>query len=139
MRVLFDTNILLDVILARVPFVTDAAMIWQANDARQIAGHITATSITDVYYIVRKQAGIEKARDAVRICLKAFDICEVNRHTLEVAEALAEHDFEDDLQQACALLYALDAIVTRDEEGFKASRVPAVTPSEMLAQLGISS
>ncbi len=79
--------------------------------------------------------GIEKARDAVRICIEAFDICEVNRRTLGVAEALAEHDFEDDLQQACAIIYGLDAIVTRDKEGFTGSLIVTLTPTEVLAQL----
>lgn len=66
MRVLLDTNILLDVILARPPFLADSEQVWQANDERQIAGHITATSLTNIYYIVRKQVGLEKARNAFR-------------------------------------------------------------------------
>ena len=135
MRVLLDTNILLDVILARPSFVAASMKVWQANDNRQIAGHIAATTVTNIYYIVRKQVGIEKARNAVRIAIQAFDICEINRQALEVAEALAVYDFEDDLQQACALIYGLDAIVTRDKAGFKQSNIPALTPTELLAQL----
>ena len=139
MRVLLDTNILLDVILARPPFLADSQRVWQANDDRHIAGYITATSVTNIYYIVRKQVGLEKARDSLSLCLQAFDICEVDRTTLEVAAALRGSDFEDDLQQVCALTYNLGAIVTRDKGGFKGSNVPAVNPSELLAQLDVTS
>ncbi len=139
MRVLLDTNIMLDVILARPPFLADSERVWQANDERQIAGYITATSVTNSYYIVRKQVGLERARAAIDLCLQAFDICEVDRPTLEATAALAGNDFEDDLQQVCALYYKLNAIVTRDKAGFKGSNIPALTPSELLAQLDVPS
>jgi len=62
MRVLLDTNIVLDVLLKREPWAADARAIWQANDQGRITGHILASVLTDIFYIARKQAGIEAAQ-----------------------------------------------------------------------------
>lgn len=85
--------------------------------------YLTASTFTDIFYIARKVAGIVDARQAVRTCLEAFEICDVTRHTLQHAETLSGNDFEDNLQIACATLQNLDAIVTRDKAGFQNSSV----------------
>ncbi|HEX8683977.1 MAG TPA: PIN domain-containing protein [Ardenticatenaceae bacterium] len=135
MRVLFDTNVVLDVLLKREPWLQESLALWQANDERRITGYVTATTVTDVFYIARRLAGLEIARTATRVCLEAFDICAVERQTLEAAMAFAGADFEDNLQIACAILMGLDAIVTRDQEGLRNSLVPVLSPSDLLAQL----
>ena len=71
----------------------------------------------------------------MRLCLKTFTICTVDRATLEAAADLSGTDFEDNLQIACATLARLDAIVTRDQQGFRDSIIPAFTPTELLATL----
>ena len=135
MRVLFDTNVLLDVLLNRDPWVTESSAVWQANDEGQIVGHITACAITDIFYIARRSTTLETARAAVRICLEAFEVCAVNRQALEQAETLPGSDFEDNLQIACASLAGLDAILTRDKKGFTAAAMPVLTPGELLTRL----
>jgi predicted nucleic acid-binding protein len=108
MRVLPDTNIVLDVLLEREPWVTEAKQIWQANDEGQIIGYVLASAITDIFYVARRLVGLEKAREAIHTCLEAFEICTVDRRALEIAEALPGNDFEDNLQMACADLASLD-------------------------------
>lgn len=135
MRVLFDTNIVLDVLLKLEPWVTESMAVWQANDGGQIAGYVLASAITDIFYVARRLAGLEIARTAVRTCLEAFEICVVDRRTLEQAEGLPGNDFEDNVQIACASIADLDAIVTRDKKGFKAATIPVLAPSELLRQL----
>lgn len=135
MRVLLDTNVLLDVLLKRDPWVTESSAVWQAHDEGQIVGHVMACAIADIFYIARRLTALETARMAVRICLEAFEICAVDRQALEQAWALPESDFEDNLQIACASLAGLDAIVTRDKKGFKAAEVPVLTPAELLTRL----
>jgi predicted nucleic acid-binding protein len=134
-RVLFDTNVVLDVLLKRSPWDVDAAACWEACDDGQIMGFLTASTLTDIFYLARKQKGLDAAREAVRLCLKTFAICTVNRATLEAAVDLSGTDFEDNLQIACATLAHLDAIVTRDQQGFRDSIIPAMTPAELLATL----
>ena len=135
MRVLFDTNVLLDVLLNRDPWVTESSAAWQANDEGQIVGHITACAITDIFYVARRLTILETARAAVRICLEAFKVCAVDLQALEQAETLPGSDFEDNLQIACASLAGLDAILTRDKKGFKAAAMPVLTPGELLMRL----
>jgi len=91
MRVLFDTNIILDVLLDRKPWVEEASALWQARDEGRIIGYVVASVLTDIFYIARHLTDRETARTAVRICL---EICPVDREALEWAESLAGDDFE---------------------------------------------
>ena len=130
--VLFDTNVVLDVLLNRAPWGTEAAACRQAIDEGRIVGCLTATTITDIFYVARKHKGLAGAFEAVRVCLDAFAICLVDRRVLEQALDLLGADFEDNLQIACAAQANLDAVVTRDKGGFRDSTLPAFTPSELL-------
>ena len=138
MRVLFDTNIVLDVFLEREPWVTEAKILWQAHDEGRITAYIVATTITDIFYIARRAAGLETAHTAVRTCLETFEICLVDRRALEQAAGLPGNDFEDNLQIACANLAEIDVIVTRDPGGFEAATIPVLTPAELVARLSLS-
>ena len=118
MRVLFDTNILLDVLLNRDPWVNQASAIWRASDEGEITGYIVACAVADIFYIARRLVTLETARAAVRICLDAFEVCPIDQQVLEQAETLSGSDFEDNVQIACADIAGLDAIVTRDKKAF---------------------
>ncbi|MGH9754957.1 MAG: type II toxin-antitoxin system VapC family toxin [Blastocatellia bacterium] len=133
--VLFDTNVVLDALLNRAPWVADAAACWRASDDGKILGCLTASTLTDIFYIARKQKGVDVARDAVRLCLDTFAICAVDRIALEHAAALPGNDFEDNLQIACATLAELDGIVTRDKDGFRDSPIPAFSPTDLITLL----
>lgn len=135
MRVLLDTNVLLDVLLNRDPWVVESSAVWQASDEGKIAGYIMACAVADIFYIARRLVAPETARMAVRICLDAFEVCPVDRQTLERAETLSGSDFEDNLQIACADIAGLEVIVTRDKSGFQSASIPILTPAELLTQL----
>ena len=136
MRILLDTNVVLDVLLKRQPWVVEASAIWQANDAGRVTCYLIASTLTDIYYIARRLAGQETARVAVRTCLDAFEFCSVDRQALELAYVLPGQDFEDNLQMVCADIANLDMIVTRNPDDFKASRVPVFTPAQALEKMG---
>ncbi|MFB8792458.1 MAG: PIN domain-containing protein [Potamolinea sp.] len=88
MRVLIDTNILLDFLLQREPFRQDAEELFQAIDSGQIIGYVTATTLTDIFYIARRHTrSIEQARQAVLETLIVMVVCPVNRAILESALA----------------------------------------------------
>jgi predicted nucleic acid-binding protein len=131
MRVLIDTNIVLDFLQEREPFVVDAAKLFERIDAGEIEGFITATTITNIYYIIRKAAGSTIAIDAIAQILTDLHICAVDRAVLEQAIALNFRDFEDAVQYACAMVYAVDAIVTLDASGFADSAIPVMSPGEL--------
>ncbi len=135
MRVLFGTNVILDVLLDRKPWVQESGMLWRANDEGRIIGYIVASSFTDIFYIARRLTDRQTALSAIKICLNAFEICPVSRETLERAASLSGWDFEDNLVMACAELLGLDVIVTRNQVDFANATVSVLTPSELLAQL----
>lgn len=136
MRILLDTNIVLDVLLKREPWVAEASAIWKANDDGRLVGYLMASALTDIFYVARRLAGLEVARAAVQTCLEAFEFCPVDRRALELAHLLPGTDFEDNLQMSCAEIAQLDAIVTRDPDDFKTSTVAVMTPAQSLARLG---
>ena len=99
MRVLIDTNIVLDFLQEWEPFVQDAARLFERIDAGEVQGFIAATTITNIYYVVRKAAGVKVAQDATIQVLTDLHICPVDRTILEQAIALNFRDFED----ACSM------------------------------------
>ncbi|MBD1834144.1 PIN domain-containing protein [Cyanobacteria bacterium FACHB-472] len=136
MRVLVDTNILLDGFLEREPFADDARTLFEITRSRRIAGYVTATTITDIFYIVRRQArSMERARQAVIDTLALMEVCSVDGDILESAIASPLTDFEDAVQLACAIANNLDAIITRDTEDFAGATLPILSVGELLERL----
>lgn len=138
MRLLLDTNVVLDVLLARTPWLEASQQLWQATEAGQVRGYLPASALTDLFYIVRRAADLERARQAVELCLEAFEICPIHRATLEEALALPGTDFEDNVAIACAVQGGLQGIVTRDPQGFQGSPLPVWTPTQALERLADS-
>jgi predicted nucleic acid-binding protein len=134
-RVLADTDVLLDVLLARQPWLPESAALWQAHEDGQINANITATTITNIFYVVRRSAGLEQAMASVRICLDTFEIIAVDSRVLEDAADLTGSDFEDNVQIACATSAGLDMIVTRNVPDFRSAPMPVLTPADLRARL----
>ena len=135
MRVLIDTNIILDFLLQREPFFQNAELLFQAIDQGQVIGYVTATTLTDIFYISRRHTrSVEQARQAVSETLTAMVICPVDRAVLELAFDSGLADFEDAVQIFSAVVEGLDAIVTRDVQGFLNSPVPPVLSVQELLQ-----
>lgn len=140
MRVLIDTNITLDFLLQREPFFQDAELLFQAIATEQIDGYVTATTLTDIFYIARKHtSSIELARQAVSEILTAMVICPIDRAVLESALDANLPDFEDAVQIFSAIAQKLDAIATRDTKGFASSPIPVLSVQELLLQIEQSS
>ena len=136
MKVLIDTNIMLDGILEREPFVSDALALFEAIELERVQGFVTATTLTNIFYIVRKQTkSIDKAREAVIQTLELMEVSAVNRLILQAALASNLRDFEDAVQLACALGDRLDAIITRDPHDFADSSLPILSVRELLNQI----
>ena len=135
MRILLDTNIILDVLLERHPWFSEASAIWKLCDKGVIEGSIGATTMTDIFYFAHRADDLEAADRAVQVCLKTFVICKVNRTVLELATTKSGNDFEDNILIVCAELCGLDGIVTRDKKGFKDATIPVYTPEELLQEI----
>ncbi|MDF5722329.1 MAG: PIN domain-containing protein [Rhizonema sp. PD37] len=136
MRVLLDTNIILDFLLERSPFFKDADNLFQAIASDQVEGYVTATTVTDIFYIVRKQTkSFELATEAVSTTLSVLEVYPVNKSILEAALASNLKDFEDAVQLTCASFGSLEAIITRDAVGFAGASLAILSVTELLKQL----
>ena len=130
-----DTNVVLDLLLGREPWATEAKPIWDARDAGRLESYVTASILTDIYYICRKQIGADRARAAVGECLHRFIILVVDRALLEMALHLVGPDFEDDVQIASAQTSGMHLIITRNVADFAHGSIPALTPADVVARL----
>ena len=132
---LLDTNVVLDALLDRTPWNIQANAIWQAQLDKQFIAYVTATTLTDIFYISRRYGGLEKAWRLVHAVLNQVPIISVGPRELKLATTLAGNDFEDNLQIACAMFIQLDVIVTRNLSGFSVDNVQILTPQQMLLRL----
>lgn len=135
MKILIDTNVVLDLLLEREPFVETAIVLFDQIEQGKLEGYIAATTITNIFYIIRKTEGREVALDAIHRLLIGLRFCAIDRQTIETALNLGLKDFEDSIQLACATLNQLDGIVTRDRQDFIGSNLPIYSPTELLNQL----
>lgn len=138
MRVLLDTNIVLDVLLRRMPWQIEAESILSTVREGRLVCVVASLTVTNVFYVARRLVGLERARNIVRECLQTLEILDVGRRELEIADSFPGSDFEDNLQIAVAITEGVDAIVTRDAAGFLKSPVTVLTPSELLTALNSS-
>jgi predicted nucleic acid-binding protein len=135
MRVLLDTNVLLDSMLQRPPWHADADAILQAAGHGEVTCAATVLSLANLFYVGRRVVGTDQARIGVQSCLNSFEIVAIDRQVLLDADALPGSDFEDNVQIAAAVASGLDAIVTRDPSGFAHSPLPVWSPAELLQHL----
>lgn len=135
MRGLVDTNVILDQLLRREPWYTQAQPFWQARDAGQLVAYLPASVLTDIFYISRRQVGKDQAFQAVSRCLREFGLLATYRAVLQAALALTGPDFEDNVQIASAQAAGMDLIVTRNVTDFRQSSIPALEPTDVVNRL----
>jgi predicted nucleic acid-binding protein len=134
-RVLIDTDVVLDILLKRVPFYEAANAIWQANFEGQCEAFISAVTPVNVFYIAKKLKGASSAYQAVKELLDGMNICAVDEATLKSAATSPISDFEDAVQHASAAAYKLDAIVTRNLDDYRNATIPVYSPPAFLIEL----
>jgi predicted nucleic acid-binding protein len=133
LRVLVDTNVVLDVLLERQPYAVAAADVFALVEESRIEGFLCATTVTTVDYLLGQALPPEKARTALQRLLDLFEIAPVNRPVLEQALRSGIPDFEDAVLEQSARLVSVEAITTRNLSDFKKSSVTAMDPPELLA------
>jgi predicted nucleic acid-binding protein len=129
--VLIDTNVIIDIAQSREPFVPLARKILSIE---QLGLCVTASAITDVYYLQRRHAGHAAARAFLGDLFNLFHIIEVTEADCRRALMMPMHDYEDALQACCAYRAKCDYIITRDERHFEGSPVPAKSPEQFLEE-----
>ncbi len=137
MKVLFDTNIILDVLLDREPFSRDAAILMAKVEQSEIVGFSCATTITTIHYLSTKILGAEAASRHIQSLLSLFAIAPVNRLVLENAFAAGFKDFEDAVLHEAAVHAGVHHIISRNIKDFTNASLPVHEPREFLAVLDL--
>lgn len=142
-RVLFDTNVLLDVVLAREPWALDAVVLLDSVVAGHVAGFVAAHAVTTIHYVVQhdvnKQGrdGRAAARTAVADLLSILQVAPLDGSDFHRAMAMGLGDFEDAVQVAACLRVGAHFFVTRNPKHFRGAPVTPRSAGEVLALLGV--
>ena len=137
MRVLFDTNVLIDFLSERAPFVADTTDLLARAYRGQIQGLACATSFTTVFYVLRKELGDNAARDQISRLLSVLEVAPVGRSVLVAAANSGARDFEDAVVIESAQVAGADHIVTRNERDFVRPPVPVHSPASFRGLLDL--
>lgn len=135
MKVLIDTNIILDVLCKRPEFYEDAAKIFKLCEIKKITGVVSALSIPNIVYIMRKELDAEKTKEILGNLSLIFTIADLRADDLKKAADMNFKDYEDAVQSACAARIKANYIVTRNIKDFTESKVAAIKPSELFDRI----
>jgi predicted nucleic acid-binding protein len=134
-RVLFDIDVVLDLLLDRRPFSEDAGILLSKAEQGEISGYLCATAVTTIHCLARKAIGERRARTEVRKLLTFLEPAVVNRAVLEGAFEAKFKDFEDAVSHEAGRQAGAECIVTRNVRDFKRSVIPVYSPSELVRTL----
>lgn len=131
-RVLFDTDVLLDILAQRQPFVVASAQALNTVMTKQVQGFVSGHGVTNIFYILRRQIGNEVARKLIENLLLHIQIASVTDTVIHQALRSSIKDFEDAVTVAAAINANLEIIITRNKSDFILSPLPVMLPEEFL-------
>ena len=134
-RVLFDSDVLLDVLAQRQPFIVASAKALNTVALGQIQGYLSGHAVTNIFYILRRQVGNEAAKKLISKLLQRIQIASVTDEVIRAALQSPITDFEDAVTSEAAKAMELKIIVTRNISDFVNSAIPAMLPEDFLATL----
>lgn len=132
-RVLFDANILLDVLARREPLFTGSAAAWALAEEGVVVGYAAAHTFTTLQSLYSRIASREGTTLALRKMLKVFRTAAVDLEVLEAALSYGWADFEDAVQMAAAERAGCDYLLTRSQGDFEPAAVSVIGPVELVA------
>ena len=135
MKALIDTNIILDVFCKRPDFYEDSAKVFKLCEVKRISGVISALSIPNIMYILRKELDAKKTKEILDNLSLIFSIADLKADDLKKAADMQFKDYEDAVQSACAARIKANYIITRNIGDFTMSKVAAIKPIELLERI----
>ena len=133
MTVLLDTNVILDVLLKRTPFLEKSALVLLLSEKKIIDGYVTASSITDIFFLTNATyKDKQKSMVLIKDLLKTVNIASVTGEEIYRAVDLNWSDFEDAVQYSAGENIQADYIITRDPKGYIDSAITTATPADFL-------
>lgn len=135
MRLLIDTNVLLDVLQEREPYLDEALKVWGYCEDNYIEGYISAMSLINISYIMRKELTPDRMQEIFMALALAFRFADLKFSDVEEAANMKWHDYEDAVQSVTAERINADYIITRNAKDYQNSKVKALTPEEYFADV----
>lgn len=135
MKILIDTNIIIDNALEREPFWNASEQVLSLIEKGTIAGYISASTFSDLYYIIRKARGRDWTLTYLKQLITFCQIAAVNQAAIIMAFTTNFQDFEDSIQYSTAVVNKLDAIITRNPQDFPIITPRIITPEQLIAEL----
>lgn len=136
MKVLLDTCVVVDVLQKREPFYQNAMDIFLSISNRELEGVLTAKSLTDIYYIIRRSIHNEmETRKYLNTLFVLFNVEDTFSIDCQLALQSKMKDYEDAIMVETALRIGVDCIVTRNIKDYELSTIPVLSPEQLLAQL----
>ena len=133
MKILIDTNIILDVMLRREPFYKLSLKILGLTKKDDVEEYISASAITDIYYLAYRQLRDKgKVKKLMNELLTVVSVASVSEQEIENDLSLEWNDFEDSVQYSVAYLQEMDGIVTRNPNDYKEAKIKVWKPEEFL-------
>ena len=132
MTILLDTNVVLDILLHREPWYANAALIFGLSQQNLIKSYVSASAITDIFYVTQKEQGKKEARETIKRLLQVFYPATVTDKNIYQALELEWNDFEDSVQFTVGKGLSADYIVTRNTQDFVSGSIDAVTPEQFI-------
>lgn len=137
MKILIDTNVAIDLLAERQPFVAEAIQVFALVDSGRIEAYLSAHAVTTLDYVLRKDVGRQGSRVALHHLLTQIKVKVAPVNPTVIDEALVSNfsDFEDGVTHAAARAVNAQIIVTRDVKDFTASDISVLEPSLFLARI----
>lgn len=131
-RVFVDTNIVLDLLANRAPFVSEAQELFTSADQNKVQLYVSSLTFANAHYILSQALKMEDARSVLRKLKVLVTVLPLDDKIIELALESSFKDFEDALQYHTALEHKLNVIVTRNLKDFKSSEIPVLTAKDYL-------
>ena len=133
MKILLDTNIVLDLLLERKPYFNSSKEIFILIETKKVKGYLSVSSITTLHYLIAKALNKQEANNVIEKLLKIFLITPLNKAVFIDTIANNGIDFENSVIFSSALHHQIDYIITRDKKGFQKLKVKVLETSSFLA------
>jgi len=132
-RVLFDLNVILDVIEARSPHLLHSGPALETAYQQKIQGVVSASSIDTLAFLLQRKLSVQRARSVIKDLLEFFEVASVSEKTIHRALDLKMKDLEDAIVYQAALDHGCDCLVTRNLRDFPSSgaKIKIIAPSAM--------
>ena len=131
-RIFIDSDVILDVALAREPFVAASRAVLARCEQGVYLGCISGNSVANMYYVLRKLGGDAKARQFITQLLRFLTVIPVDHAMIRKAVESNFADFEDAIQHEAALSFGCELIVTRNVADYKTAQVAVRLPSNFI-------